>query len=141
MAEIELEDFLKQHNFDVVTPNGHNYYRDTQNQSDPYFHDCGIIHQEFDSEENPKKQICEGCRGCVYSTCEVAHAFLVYLFELKWTDEQLSKYFDLNYVNLQRHRSEYPGGCHVKLNDDKECDFHKMFKKGLVYLQEILERK
>jgi len=136
----ELEDFLKKHRFAVVTCNGYNYYRDTENESNSYYHD--IFYENFDSEDNRLEEKCEGCRGCVYSSCEVAHSFLNYLLDhLKWDDEQLSKYFDLNYVNLHCHRSKYPGGCHVKLDNEKACDFHKMFKEGLRHLEEILETK
>lgn len=117
MSEFKL--FWNDHNFQSVIINGHEYFRDRKYESDQNYHDCGIIDDT----------VCQGCRSCIQSTCELTHSFLVFLInELKWSDEQLSTYFDLSYVNLNKHRSEYPGGCDVKLNNDKnECNFHKQF--------------
>jgi hypothetical protein len=107
----EFKTFMNEHNFETVMINGHQYFRDRKYESDPNYHDCGIIDDE----------ICRGCRACIYSYCELTHSFLVYLIEdLKWSDEKMSKYFDLSYVNLDKHRSQYPGGC--------QCNFQKMFR-------------
>lgn len=53
----------------------------------------------------------------------------MFLFQSNWTDEQINQVFDLTMVNVKRHRSKYPGGCHVTTgNDIVSCDFHKQFK-------------
>jgi len=126
----ELVTFLNQHKFTTVVINNHESFRDRKYESDPNHHDCGYI----------DGNTCLGCRACVFSTCEIMHNFLIYLIDdLKWSDKQLTKYFNLSYVNIERHRNKYPGGCHVKRdNEYVECDFHKMFIFDEQYIQKLI---
>ena len=110
---MEFKEFLEGLKLELIIVNNYEYFR--------------IVNQTYHDFSN-FDDICKGCRACILSTCEIVHYFLEYLLDKNWTEEQISKYFNLEYVNIKRHKSEYPGGCHVKReNDEVACDFHKMF--------------
>jgi hypothetical protein len=117
----EFTEWLSNMKFIIVKQNGHNYFRCTKDEEDPLCHDCPGF-SEFD------EKYCPGCRGCIYTTYDVIHTFLTYLILQGWTDDQLKKYFQLDYVNVKKHRNMFPGGCHIHLYGEKNiCDYQKMF--------------